>query len=125
MGVVVLAAAFLFSLVLFAVLLGVGLIAGAYLWWKTRGLRRQLRESVEAARRTAPSTGLINALSSSPKARVRVGRACSVGDSGEELGRSPRLTLAEQVPSRSCGHGSSNWAAAAQPRACRPPREGR
>ena len=42
-GAVVLVGAFVFSLVLFAVLLSVGLIAGIYLWWKTRGLRRQMR----------------------------------------------------------------------------------
>jgi hypothetical protein len=53
LGTVVLVGAFVFSLVLFAVLLGVGLIAGGYVWWKTRELRRQLRESVAAARRTA------------------------------------------------------------------------
>ena len=42
-GAVLLAGAFVLSLVLFAVLLSVGLIAGIYLWWKMRALRRQMR----------------------------------------------------------------------------------
>lgn len=37
-------AAFMFSLMLFAVLALVGLLVGGWLWWKTRELRRQLRE---------------------------------------------------------------------------------
>ena len=52
-GALVLVGAFVFSLVVFAELLGVGVIAGGYLWWKTRPLRRQLGESVDAARRNA------------------------------------------------------------------------
>ena len=52
-GAVVLVGAFVFSLAVFAVLLGVGVIAAGYLWWQTRALREQLRESVEAARRDA------------------------------------------------------------------------
>lgn len=39
-----LVAAFAFSLVLFAVLVAVGLLVWAYLWWKTRALRKQMRE---------------------------------------------------------------------------------
>lgn len=37
-------AAFAFSLVLFAGVVVVGLLIGGWLWWKTRDLRRQLRE---------------------------------------------------------------------------------
>lgn len=37
-------AAFTFSLLLFAVLAIAGLLVGLWLWWKTRELRRQLRE---------------------------------------------------------------------------------
>src|SRR5688572_25716170 len=47
-SVVVLATALVFSVVLVAVLFAVGLIAGGYLWWKTRTLRRQLREQMAA-----------------------------------------------------------------------------
>lgn len=36
--------AFVFSLLLFAVLTSVVMVGGGYLWWRTRELRRQLRE---------------------------------------------------------------------------------
>jgi len=51
LGAVLLVGAFVFSLVLFAVLLCVGLIAGIYLWWRTRGLRRQARAQAGEAPR--------------------------------------------------------------------------
>ena len=38
------AIALMFSAVLLALLLFIGAIAGIYLWWKTRDLRRQMRE---------------------------------------------------------------------------------
>jgi ABC-type bacteriocin/lantibiotic exporter with double-glycine peptidase domain len=37
---------FMFSMIVFAVLLVVALVFGTYLWWRTRGLRRQLREQI-------------------------------------------------------------------------------
>ena len=40
----VLVVAFLFSLVIFAAVATIALAGGIYLWWKTRALRRQLRE---------------------------------------------------------------------------------
>jgi len=40
----VLVVAFLFSILIFAAIAAVALVAGGYLWWKTRALRRQLRE---------------------------------------------------------------------------------
>jgi membrane protein implicated in regulation of membrane protease activity len=52
-GIVLLAGAFVFSLLLFAVLLAVGIVAGIYLWWKTRRLRKVLRESMRQAPRTS------------------------------------------------------------------------
>jgi hypothetical protein len=42
-GALMLASAFVISLVFLAIVLGVVLIGGGYLWWKTRALRRQLR----------------------------------------------------------------------------------
>jgi hypothetical protein len=42
-GALMLASAFVVSLVFLAIGLGVVLIGGGYLWWKTRELRRQLR----------------------------------------------------------------------------------
>lgn len=40
----VLATAFMLSLLVFAVVLTAGVLAWGYLWWKTRGLRQQLRD---------------------------------------------------------------------------------
>jgi hypothetical protein len=46
-GVVMLASAFLVSVALLAIGLAVVLVGGGYLWWKTRGLRRQMRARVQ------------------------------------------------------------------------------
>ena len=43
-GALVLVAALFLSAIVFSVLLVVGAIAGGWFWWKTRGLRRDLRE---------------------------------------------------------------------------------
>jgi Flp pilus assembly protein TadB len=43
-GAVVLVLAVMFSLVVFAVVVTAGLLLGGYLWWKTRALRKQMRE---------------------------------------------------------------------------------
>lgn len=43
-GAVLLVVVFMFSLVLFAVVIVGALVLLAYLWWKTRDLRKQLRE---------------------------------------------------------------------------------
>ncbi|MBI3527479.1 MAG: hypothetical protein HY067_05860 [Betaproteobacteria bacterium] len=40
----VLVMAFMLSLLVFAVVAAIGLILGGYLWWKTRALRRRMRE---------------------------------------------------------------------------------
>lgn len=40
---------FMFSLVIFSIVLAVGLIGGMYLWWKTREVRKQMRAAAEAA----------------------------------------------------------------------------
>ena len=52
-GAGVLAAALLFSVVVLAVVVTVGVIGGGYLWWRTRAVRRQLREQVAAMQATA------------------------------------------------------------------------
>lgn len=49
LGTVVLAASLLVSAVVFAVLLVVAVVAGGYLWWRTRDLRRRIREQRRAA----------------------------------------------------------------------------
>ena len=46
-GALVLGAAFMFSLVFFAVLAIAGLIFWLYFMWKTRALRRQMREQMD------------------------------------------------------------------------------
>ena len=46
-GAVVLGAAFMFSLVFFAVLAIAGLIFWLYFWWKTRAVRAQLRKQMQ------------------------------------------------------------------------------
>lgn len=49
LGTVVLAASLLVSAVVFAVLLVGAVVGGGYLWWRTRDLRRQVKESMRAA----------------------------------------------------------------------------
>ena len=62
-GALVLGAAFMFSLVFFAVLAIAGLIFWLYFMWKTRALRRQMREQLDASARSqacspsAPAAG--------------------------------------------------------------------
>lgn len=62
-GALVLGAAFMFSLVFFAVLAIAGLIFWLYFMWKTRALRRQMREQLDAqrgaqsSRPTTPAAG--------------------------------------------------------------------
>ena len=53
LGVAVVFAALFLSVFVFAGLLAVGVIAGAWMWWRTRRLRRQLRETLDAATREA------------------------------------------------------------------------
>lgn len=57
-GAALLVAGFFFSLIVIAILLGVGAIGGTYLWWKTRTLRREMREQLQAAQqRMNPDQG--------------------------------------------------------------------
>jgi len=57
-GAVVLVASLVFSVFVFAILLGVFVIVGAYLWWRTRDLRRQIREQMrEQAQQRGPTPG--------------------------------------------------------------------
>lgn len=46
-GSAALVGALLVSAVLFVVLAAVGVLLGTFLWWKTRGLRRQMREQMQ------------------------------------------------------------------------------
>lgn len=57
-AVVFFAVALTFSLVFVAVALGLGLIAGGWLWWKTRRVRRELdARMAEMARERPPAAG--------------------------------------------------------------------
>ena len=49
LGGVVLVGAFVVSIAFFAIALAFLLAFGGYLWWKTRDLRRQMREQMQAA----------------------------------------------------------------------------
>jgi hypothetical protein len=47
-GTLILVGAFMLSVVVLAVVAAVGLAGGAYLWWRTRELRKRLREHARA-----------------------------------------------------------------------------
>ena len=47
-GALILASAFVLSLVFLSIGLAVVLVFGGYLWWKTRELRRQMRAQMQA-----------------------------------------------------------------------------
>jgi hypothetical protein len=46
----VLVVALMFSILIFTAVAAIALVAGSYLWWKTRALRRQLREHPRGGR---------------------------------------------------------------------------
>ena len=49
-SVAALVVAFMFSLLIFATVAAIALVAGAYLWWKTRALRQLVRERAQDGR---------------------------------------------------------------------------
>lgn len=51
--------ALMFSVVLFAVVLTVGAVAWGWLWWKSRALRRQMRDDPHLRPRAHPPGGLV------------------------------------------------------------------
>ena len=56
-GGLVLVAALFVSAVVFSVLLVAGAIAGGWFWWKTRGLRREIRERLAQMRQMQSDAG--------------------------------------------------------------------
>ena len=50
LAAVLLVVAFMFSLLVFAILVTVGLLVWGYLWWKARELRKQMREQPPSGR---------------------------------------------------------------------------
>lgn len=84
-GILALGAVLLFSAVLFVVLAVVALLAFAFFWWKTRALRRSLREqaAAEASYTTGPATGeagAADAASERGDAQVIEGESVRVDD---------------------------------------------
>jgi predicted membrane protein len=53
-GVLVLIGAVAISFVVFVIALAVLIMVGGYVWWKTRHLRRQLKEQLNAQRSDTP-----------------------------------------------------------------------
>ena len=53
-GAALLVAGFIFSLLILSVIAVVALVVWAWFWWKTRALRRHLREQVEQMQREQP-----------------------------------------------------------------------
>ncbi|PRY06656.1 hypothetical protein [Paraburkholderia sp. BL25I1N1] len=51
-GAALLVVGFAVSLVMLAVVLGAGILIGGFVWWKTRDLRKQLREQAMRAQQT-------------------------------------------------------------------------
>jgi hypothetical protein len=86
-GLVLLAVAFMFSLVFFAVVAVAGLVFWMYFMWKTRALRQQLRERMDEQVRAQdfeppvsdPATG----------GEIIEGEAVRVVDAGRQLDQPP------------------------------------
>jgi Flp pilus assembly protein TadB len=57
-GTLVLIGAVAISFVVFVIALAVLIVVGGYVWWKTRHLRRQLREQLNAQRSSAHRGGV-------------------------------------------------------------------
>ena len=82
-GALVLGVALMFSLVFFAVLAVAGLIFWGYFMWKTRALRRQMRDHLDAQRRAQPTEPAASAPASG---EVIEGEAVRVVDERNRLG---------------------------------------
>jgi UPF0716 family protein affecting phage T7 exclusion len=57
-GAILLVVGFMFSLLLFAVIVSLGLLVWGYFWWKTRKLRRAMREQAQS-QSTTPAGGQV------------------------------------------------------------------
>ncbi|MBK7421735.1 MAG: hypothetical protein IPJ48_00790 [Propionivibrio sp.] len=86
-GLVLLTAAFMFSLVFFAVVAVAGLLFWMYFMWKTRALRQQLRERMDEQVRA----GAFEPPVSEPAAGGEIieGEAVRVVDAGRQLDQAP------------------------------------
>lgn len=73
-GAALLVVGFAVSLVMLAVLLGVGVAIGGFVWWKTRDLRKQLREQAMRAQHMHEQ-----------QVRERAGQRMDMGDVIEDV----------------------------------------
>ena len=79
-GLLTLVLGVMFSLVFVVVVVVLGLLVWAYFWWKTRALRRQLRDSARPSAFDPPP-----AADSADDGRVIDGEAVRVVDEGKRL----------------------------------------
>lgn len=88
-GVVALAATFMFGLVVFAVLAVVVFGVWIYFWWKTRALRKIMRETMESERnrRAAAGEGMGEPAAAERDSTVIEGEAVRVQDDPNRLVR--------------------------------------
>jgi uncharacterized protein HemX len=73
-GAAVLVVGFAVSLVMLAVVLGAGIVIGGFVWWKTRDLRKQIREQAIRAQQTHEQ-----------QVRQRAGQRMDTGDVIEDV----------------------------------------
>ena len=73
-GAALLVVGFAVSLVMLAVVLGAGIVIGGFVWWKTRDLRKQIREQVIRAQQTHEQ-----------QVRERAGQRMDIGDVIEDV----------------------------------------
>ena len=73
-GAGLLVVGFAVSLVMLAVVLGAGIAIGGFVWWKTRDLRRQLREQAAGAQEMHEQ-----------QVRERAGQRMDIGDVIEDV----------------------------------------
>ena len=84
-GAVLLVAALMFSVVMFAFALAAGLLAWGWLWWKTRDVRRQMREQMETQR--MGQSPWDDRHGDGPQADGRVIEGEAIRDEGHDEGR--------------------------------------
>jgi hypothetical protein len=88
LGVAALAAGLFLSVFVFAGLLLVGVVAGGWMWWRTRGLRKQLKDTLRAAEERLAAARA--------EAERRQGGAASSGEPFGSAGRSGAAERGEQ-----------------------------
>ena len=82
---VLLVTALMFSVVIFAFALAAGLLVWGWVWWKTREVRRQMREQMEAQRMEQPYGGEAQPNDAAPGGRIIEGEV--IRDEGNDDGR--------------------------------------